>query len=304
MTTRRDFLQAAGAAAAGQALPPFAAQGFAGTLCFFSKHLPGMGPRRLAREVKRLGFGGIDLTVRAGGHINPERAADELPPAFNAIRAEGLLLPMITTSLLSASEPAARPILATAGRLGIAYCKPGYYKYDFKDVRSELARAGSQLTSLVELAREGGIQLGYHNHEGYIGAPVWDVAHIIDQLDPKWAGYYFDVRHAVAEGGVAAWKIAMRLVASRIKMIAVKDFYWERTPRGWRVHDCPLGEGMVDWKTYFSMLREARFQGPISLHLEYEINGASAAAKEEATLAAAARDLSFLKARIDEAYHA
>jgi sugar phosphate isomerase/epimerase len=155
---------------------------------------------------------------------------------------------------------------------------------------------------LTELSKQNGVQCGFHNHEGYVGAQLWDVAQTIDQLDPKWVGYYFDIRHAVAEGGGAGWKIALNLIAPRIKMIAVKDSYWEKSSKGWRQVNCPLGQGMVDWKAYFKALRQANFQGPISLHLEYEIPGATTAAQEENTLAAAQRDLEFLKATIQDAY--
>ncbi len=265
-------------------------------------HFPGMDWPRLAQSVKKLGFGGIDLTVRPGGHVLPERATDDLPKAFNAIRAEGLSVPMITTGLISATDPHAKPILATAGRLGINYFKPGYYKYAFSDVRSELNKAMSEFRALTELGKQQGVQAGFHNHEGYIGAQLWDVAQTIDQLDPKWVGYYFDIRHAVAEGGGAGWKIALNLAALRIKMIAVKDSYWDRTARGWRQINCPLGDGMVDWKAYLKALRETNFQGPISLHLEYEIPYKTDAEKEEKTIEAAKRDLEFLKARVQEAY--
>jgi sugar phosphate isomerase/epimerase len=61
---------------------------------------------------------------------------------------------------------------------------------------------------------------------------------------------------------------------------------------------------MVDWTRFFGMLAKARFHGPVSLHLEYEIAGATPAAEEENTLTAAARDLAFVKARLAEAYSA
>ncbi len=301
--TRRDFIKSASAFAAASALPnPIWSNNFKGTLCLFSKHLPAMDWARMAQSVKKLGFGGVDLTVRPGGHVLPERAAEDLPKAVAAIRVEGLTVPMITTALTTANDPTAKPILATAGKLSIPYFKPGYYKYDFADVRSELVRAMSDFRALTELSKQRGVQCGFHNHEGYIGAQLWDVAQTIDALDQKWVGYYFDIRHAVAEGGGAGWKIALNLVAPRIKMIAVKDSYWEKTSRGWRQINCPLGEGMVDWKTYFKTLRQANFHGPISLHLEYDIPGRTDAEKEENTLVAAARDLAFLKARLLEAY--
>lgn len=303
MNTRRDFIKSASAFAAASALPNTTEpNGFKGVICLFSKHLPTMDWARMAQAVKKLGFGGVDLTVRPGGHVLPERAAEDLPKAVAAIRGEGLSVPMITTALTSAGDPTARPILSTAGKLSIPFFKPGYYRYSFVDVRAELREAMNDFRALTELSKQSGVQCGFHNHENYIGAQLWDVAQTIDQLDPKWVGYYFDIRHAVAEGGGAGWKIALNLAAPRIKMIAVKDSYWEKASRGWRQVNCPLGEGMVDWKAYFKTLRQADFHGPISLHLEYEIPGATKAAQEENTLAAAQRDFEFLKARAQEAY--
>jgi sugar phosphate isomerase/epimerase len=303
LNTRRDFLRSASAFAAASALHDATlANGFTGTLCLFSKHLPKMEVARLAQTVKKLGFGGVDLTVRPGGHVPPERAAQDLPKAVSAIREEGLSVPMITTALTSKSDPVAKPILSTAGQLAIPYFKPGYYKYSFVDVRRELEKEMKDFRSLVELSSEYGVQAGFHNHEGYVGASLWDVAGTIDQLEPKQAGYYFDVRHAVCEGGSGGWKIAFNLIAPRLKMIAIKDFYWDKTSKGWHQVNCPLGEGMVDWKTYFKLLRQADFQGPISLHLEYDIPGKTAAVIEENTLASAARDLEFLKAHLKTAY--
>jgi L-ribulose-5-phosphate 3-epimerase len=303
LNTRRDFLKSASAFAAASALQEAAQpKGFTGDICFFSKHLPKMDAARLASTVKKLGFSGVDLTVRPGGHVLPERAAEDLPKAVAAIRAVGLSVPMITTGLTSASDPAARPVLSTAGSLSIPYFKPGYYKYSFIDVRSELDKAMKDFRTLTDLSKQYGVQAGFHNHDAYIGAPLWDVAATIDQLEPKWAGYYFDVRHAVCEGGSAGWKIALNLIAPRIKMIAVKDFYWNKTSKGWQQVNCPLGEGMVDWKAYFKMLRQANFQGPISLHLEYDIPGETAAVIEDNTIASAQRDLMFLKSQLQTAY--
>ena len=275
---------------------------FKGDLCLFSKHLPEMNWSRLAQSVKKLGFSGVDLTVRPGGHVLPEQAAENLPKAVETIRAEGLNVPMISTGLTSAQDPTAKAILSAAGKLSIPYFKPGYYKYSFVDVRREVEKAMDEFRGLTELSKQFGVQTGFHNHEGNVGAPLWDVAGAIDQLDQKWVGYYFDVRHAVCEGGASGWKIAFNLIAPRIKMIAIKDFYWDKTGQGWKLVNCPLGQGMVDWKAYFKLLRAANFRGPISLHLEYEIPGATKMAKEENTLAAAQRDFEFLKSRLREAY--
>ena len=306
--TRRAFIQTTAAAGTLAALAPetLALQpqtGFRGSLCFFSKHLPRMNAERLGATLKKLGFDGVDLTVRPKGHIEPARVAQDLPPFVEGIRQAGLSVPMITTELLSDADPAAVPTFATAAALKIPFVKPGYYRYALADARKERDEAGAKFRTLAALAAKYGLRLGFHNHSGtYIGQAVWDIAPVIDALDPKVAGYYFDPRHAVVEGGDAGWRAAFSLAAPRLFMVALKDFYWEKTPKGWRAQHCPLGEGMVDWPRFFGMLAKANFHGPISLHLEYEIPGATPEAEEENTISATARELAFMKKHIHEAY--
>jgi sugar phosphate isomerase/epimerase len=287
------------AAASSRAAP----QAYQGKICYFSKALQTvMDWRRLAQLTKSIGFDALDLTVRKGGHVAPERAAEDLPKAVAALREAGVEVPMITTALTSASDPTARPILSTASKLEIHYFKAGYYYYQFKDVRGELAEAGRQFRSLAELAKQYGIQAGYHNHSEYIGAALWDAAQFLEPLDPRWVGYYLDTCHATGEGGVGAWKSALHLAASRVKMVAVKDFYWKTTPKGWEYTVCPLGQGRVDLKYFFKVLAQGHFQGPISLHVEYEPEGSSLVEKEANTIVNSARDLALLRALVHEAY--
>jgi L-ribulose-5-phosphate 3-epimerase len=293
MLTRRDLLRTAslGAIAApfARVTPATAAQS---ALCLFSKHLPELGWSDVGKVAKEHGFDGVDLTVRPGGHVLPERAATDLPRAIDAIRSHGVSVPMVTTELTRANDPHAKPLLEAAARSGVGYFKTGYWRYTASsDVRAQVAAAGEALSGLAALARDCGIELGFHNHAGYIGGALWEIAPAMDRVDPRWAGYYFDPRHAVAEGGAGAWKAAMHLVAPRLKMIALKDFVWEKGPKGWQTLNCPLGEGQVDWTWFATTLRAANFSGPISLHLEYEIPGATPQERVHRTLEAARRDL-------------
>jgi len=132
---------------------------------------------------------------------------------------------------------------------------------------------------------------------------------VMDTLDPKWAGYYFDLQHATGEGGIAGWKIDALLAMPRIKMLAVKDMYWKKTAEGWSDTDCPLGQGMCRYKEFLKMVALGGFHGPISLHLEYETPGVSnregialSRAKADDVMTAAKRDLDYLKSLLGEAY--
>lgn len=285
--TRRTFVGAAlgAAAAAGARTKP--------TLCIFSKHLPKLNYDELGRVSKEIGFGGVDLTVRPAGHVLPERAAQDLPRAVEAIKGHGLTVPMITTGLVSASDPAARPTLVTAGRLQIPYFKPGYWKYK-ADFEASLAEVKSAARGLVAIGSENKVAAGLHNHSGdYVGTAVWDTREIIQGLDPQWAGYYFDPCHATAEGGVFGWQLSARVALKNLKMVAVKDFYWAKSGGKWKMTMCPLGDGMVDWPKFCKMLAAANFGGPVTMHLEYD------AADERAAIA---RDFEYLKKQMDAAY--
>jgi L-ribulose-5-phosphate 3-epimerase len=263
-------------------------------LCLFSKHLPKLNYAELSHTVKQMGFDGVDLTVRAEGHVLPERAAEDLPRAVEAIRGQGLSVAMITTGLTSASDPAARPTLATAGRLGVPFFKLGYWQYSSAvSIESRIAEVRRDVAALVAMGKEHGIAAGYHNHSGhYVGAAVWDTRSIIGDMDPKWIGYYFDPCHATAEGGEGGWQISLRMALARIKMVAIKDFFWEKRAGKWEMRMCPLGEGMVRWPEVFAALRGARFTGPISMHVEYE----------PADESAIARDFAFLRKQVNAAY--
>ena len=271
-----------------------------GPLCFFSKYLPKMQPGAMARAIKAHGFGGVELTVRTGGHVAPAEVTTELPRAVEAIRGEGIVVPIITTELLDARDPTAVPILSTAGKLGVPVFKPGYNRrYDFRDIERELREAAADIRGLYQIARRYQVQLGFHNHAECVGASVWDANAMLAPLDKRWAGFCFDTRHAVAEGGQSAWKASTHLVSPRLKGVSVKDFFWEKTSQGWRIQRVPLGQGMVDLKGIFTILAQHGFAGPISVHLEYDIAGG-----DDGILQAAARDLDFLKKTLVEVYGA
>jgi sugar phosphate isomerase/epimerase len=292
--SRREFALQAGLAAAAAAADVKAAASRP-TLCIFSKHLAKLQYVDLGPVVKQLGFDGVDLTVRAAGHVLPEKVPVDLTRAIESIRAEGLEVPMITTGLVSPMDPTANNTLGIAGRINVRCFKPGYWRYTpGENIEARLMQVKRDLLGLVALGRHYGIACGMHNHSGdNVGAAVWDTRAIVQDIDPRWMGYYFDPMHATVEGGMSGWRIALEMALPRVKMVAVKDFYWEKTGGKWKTRNCPLGQGMVDWQQFFRILARARFAGPVSMHIEY--NPAD-------ELSAMATDLEFLKKQVAAAY--
>jgi sugar phosphate isomerase/epimerase len=313
--SRRRFLKTAAGVAAlplvahAQAKAPSKLSategGQASKICIFSKHLQWLDYQEMARTAREIGFDGIDLTVRPGGHVEPQKVRDDLPKAVEAVRAAGLDVPTITTAVTDPTDKLTADILETASRAGIAFYRMGYYEYqDSKGIQQTLDEAKPMLRDLVEMNKQYKIAGTYQNHSGpqYVGACVWDLYYLIKDLDPRWIGSQFDIRHATVEGGTV-WPVHFRLLREYINTLVAKDFRWARVKGAWQPENCPLGEGMVDFPRFFKMLRSggpAGIADLFCLHLEYPLGGAENGARrltgdKQQVIDAMRKDLQFLR---------
>jgi sugar phosphate isomerase/epimerase len=302
---RRQLLTTALAAvpaAAGAQAPP--GRGLLDRLCLFTDHLDdsGYSYEEVARMMRQLGIAGPDLTLRPGGLVLPERVTTDLPRAMAAFRKEGLTIPMLSTGI-TAAGPAASEILSRAGKLGIRFYKLGYSDYgDTARWKERLEAVRAELKPLLRLGQAAGLQAGLHNHSGpTVGGAMWDAAEVLEPLDAAWVGAYYDPSHGHIEGGNHGWKLGFHRLAPRLKMVALKDFVWEKTGGQWRSRWVPLGEGMVRWPEFFRLLARTPFPGPVSLHIEYDPGGANKADRFERSFLAAERDLKFVRQQLKEA---
>jgi sugar phosphate isomerase/epimerase len=292
---RRHFIAAAAAAPLSAATT-----GLSSRICLFTDHLAGFSYEEVARMLKELGVTGPDLTVRRGGLVAPERVASELLKAHAAFSEQGLSIPMITTGITSASDPNAIAVLETAAKLKIRHYKLGYTSWgDLDRWRETIGATRAKLQELAKINRRLGLHAGMHNHSGdSVGCCVWDNMEILQGVDEGAFGFYFDPAQATIEGGKLGWNLAFRRIMPRLVMIAIKDFVWEKSDKGWRTRWVPLGQGMVNWDGAIPLIKTATFPGPVSLHIEYDPGGQSKSERYDRALEAAARDLRFLRARL------
>ncbi|MBA3438582.1 MAG: sugar phosphate isomerase/epimerase [Pyrinomonadaceae bacterium] len=314
--SRRDFLQAAGgaavmaefprhtmlpcytAAASSQEKTPAPLQ-----VCIFSKHLQWLDWEAMAQTAAEIGFDGVDLTLRKGGHILPERAAQDLPKVAEIIRKAGLTLPTITTGIVDVRTPHAESMLRAIGNVGIPCYRWGGFRYDdTKSIPERLAEIKQEAAKLAEMNQKYKVCAMYHTHSGSeVGASIWDLWLVLKDLNASWVGVNFDIAHATIEGGLGGWINSTRLISPWMRGIAIKDFKWGQNAKGvWVPQWCPLGEGMVNFKRFFSMLRDAKFSGPVQLHCEYPLGGAESGAKiltidKSKVVAAIRKDLLMLR---------
>ncbi|MES2457302.1 MAG: sugar phosphate isomerase/epimerase family protein [Bacteroidota bacterium] len=248
------------------------------SISIFSKHLHWLDYTEMAKLAKDLGYDGIDLTVRKDGHVSPEKVSTDLPKAVEIIRAAGLEVYTITTDIRTSEEPHTKSILKTAAALGIKNYRMGWYAYTGNDMPTDLANFNKQLKGLAVLNEQYQIHGDYENHTGRFGGAIWDLWLTLKDLNPLWTGCQFDIRHATVDGA-EAWSKNLELVQSYLGSITIKDFQWEKKNNKWSVQNVPLGQGMVDFKQYFKLLKKQGFDKPISQHFEYPLGGAESGAR-------------------------
>ena len=279
--SRRDFIKTGAAAAGCLAIPASSIMGCQIEdenklhLSVFSKHLQFLDYAEMGKMAAEIGFDGVDLTVRPNGHVEPENVEQDLPRALEAMDRAGIAPLMMASGVNDPSDPVHQVVLKTAAKYGMKYYRMAYFRYTKEgSIPDDVQVFQKQSTALGALNNELGLIGCYQNHAGnYVGASMFELYEIFKNADKQSTGLQYDIRHATVEGG-RSWETGLRLVYPRIKTIALKDFRWEQRDGKWETINVPMGEGMVDFKKYFGLLKKYQVKVPASLHLEYPIGGA------------------------------
>ena len=298
--SRRTMLMGAAATSALLAISPGRLAGEAVgvareklKLSLFSKLFQWTDIAETAAIAKEIGFDALDLTVRPKGHVLPERVATDLPRAVETVRKAGLEVSMISTEIKSVTSPYADAMLKTASGLGIRHYRWGGLVYrDDVGIAEQIRALKPQVKALEGMNRGYGMCGMYHTHSGpkMIGGPIWDLWVLLQDLDPQWIGMNYDIGHATVEGGYGGWETSARLARDSMKGIALKDFRWPAkvTPQAGLTGGagkrrgvdpepewCAIGDGIVDFRGFFEIVKGNRFSGPVQMHFEYpEFGGA------------------------------
>jgi sugar phosphate isomerase/epimerase len=286
---RRDFIKATGMTVAGLGLT---APGWTKTIsatqkpnrpiCVFTKCLQFLSMDEMGEVLAQIGFDGADVPVRPGGQIEPATVKNDLPLAVKILRKHGIEIPMIVTAVTNPDDPMAITTLQAAADCGIRHYRMGWMNYEpTKSIQQNLDNHRRTFEKLAGLNEKLGIHGDYQNHSGTsVGAPVWDIYELVKNVDPKYLGVQYDIRHAVTEGAYS-WMLGMKRIEPWIRTIDIKDFVWGKNEKGeWHHQNVPLGEGMVSFDEFLTEYAKLKVEAPISIHYEYDLGGAEAGKKE------------------------
>lgn len=241
----------------------------------FSKHLQFLDYNQMAEKAAEMGFDGLDLTVRKGGHVEPERVEQDLPRAVKAMHQAGLKSILMATNINDAKDKTNQTVLRTAKDLGISHYRMEYYSYlQGKTIPESIVHYQDKINELADFNHQLGIMGCYQNHAGTrMGSSIWELYAMLMNANSDGIGSQYDIRHATVEGGLN-WSKGLELIQPRIQSFVIKDFKWDKKDGKWYPQNVPFGEGMVDWNTYFRLMKSYNIDVPVSLHVEYPLGGA------------------------------
>ncbi len=145
--TRRQFLSAG--ALAGLSLAQNEASR-PSIFCAFVKFVQDLPDREMARELARLGYLGIEATIRRKGQVEPTEVEDGLPKLVEALQAEELEITIMASDVNRADDLVMEKTLRVAAALGVKRYRMAYYRYDFaKPLRTQLDNLRPQVRELT-----------------------------------------------------------------------------------------------------------------------------------------------------------
>jgi sugar phosphate isomerase/epimerase len=246
------------------------------SFCAFTESFQSWPIPKVCAMFREIGLEGLDLTVRPGGHIQPENAAKELPGAVQAAKENGVRISMLSTAI-NDSDANAESILATCAELGIDRVKLGYYSYtDFGKLLDQIDQVRAKLERVAKLGHKHGVLPCVHIHSGTSIPGSGTIAYLLlRDFKPGEIGAYVDPMHMTIEGGNDGWRQGLDLLAPWIAISSFKNCVWKDAGRDkfghqrWRPVKCPVADGIAPIPDYVDALRKLGYRGLYTLHSEY-----------------------------------
>jgi sugar phosphate isomerase/epimerase len=211
----------------------------------------------------------IELPVRPGFPVEPERIEQDLPGAVKTLAEFGIRIVNVTVDLPLTDERLYAACAANdipMNRVIFKRSSPSYWE-------SEMA-ARRQLDAALHLCERYGVKIGIqHHYGGSVPINSMGLYQLVKDYDPRWVGAIWDPAHNALQGEDAL--TGLELVKSHLCMVNLKNAYWRRTsqPDGneaqWAAYFCAGPHGRTSWADVTKGVRQVGYNGPLTFSAEY-----------------------------------
>jgi len=234
-------------------------------LSVFTKPWPAMPIEALGAFVRGLGFDGIELPVRPGFQVVPERVSTDLVPAARQLADQGVEIcsvagPTDEATIVACAE-AGVPIIRVMARLD-----SGETYTAFED------RMRREYDAVVPLLERHGVTVGVQNHCGRFATNALALSRLLSGYDPSQIAIVWDAAHEALEG--MAPDMALDVAWPQLCMVNLKNACYqlqgaEGEHASWRIVWTAGPRGLASWPKVVSELVKREYKGTLCLTAEY-----------------------------------
>ncbi len=239
---------------------------------------------RLGELVRGMGFEGVELPVRPGFQVEPERAGHDLRAAVRQLADAGVTVSSVAAAadepMIMACADAGVPVIRIMApiRSGESYTEAEeWYRREFDGLVPALDRAG--------------IALGVQNHAGRQVANAIGLRSLIGRYDPRHVAAVWDAGHEAVAGTEP--ELAIDIIWPHLRLVNLKNAIWLQTAEAgaasaeWSPYWTAGRLGLSPWPRVAAELKRRGYAGTVCLTAEY--SGAASVERQ------AAEDLAFAR---------
>lgn len=218
----------------------------------------------LGKFVKKLGFDGIELPVRPGYQVEPERVEKELPRAAAILADCGVRIGSIAgptdERTIAACAQARVPIIRIC-----VIVNGNYFK-----VEAEVQRDFDRVVPSLEKHR---VAIGVQNHCGMDVGSAMAVHHLIEKYSPRHVCAVWDPAHCALDGEEP--EMAADILWSHLRLVNLKNVFRlrvngpEAETAEWKLYWTTARHGFASWPRVAAILKERGYEGDVCLTAEY-----------------------------------
>jgi sugar phosphate isomerase/epimerase len=219
----------------------------------------------LGRMVSALGFDGIELPVRPGYQVEPERVAHDLPVAVRTLGEFGVRITSVASTpsepLIAACAEYGIPLIRTMAQIGAE----GYL--------ASVAALQREYAQVLPLLERYNVTLGVQNHYGNYVCNAMGLRHLLEPFDSPNIGAVWDPSHTALCGEEP--EFAIEIVWPFLRMVNLKNVFWRRRtgPEAedvdWKPYWTSGRQGLASWPRVITELRRRNYSGVVCLTAEY-----------------------------------
>ena len=235
------------------------------TFSLFTKPWKTLTLPQLGEFVNGLGFDGIELPVRPGYQVPPERVA--------GLAAAASRLAEFGVKIMSVAGPTDEATIAACAEAGVPIIRVMAPIGESESYVEAEARYRREYDALVPLLDKYGVTLGVQNHSARFVPNALGLRVLLSPYDPRHIAAVWDAAHEALMGSEP--DLALDVIWPHLCMVNLKNAYWRRdngpeaAQARWLRHWTGARQGLTDWPRVADELRKRNYSGAICLPAEY-----------------------------------